>query len=160
MRARDRRIDGRRHQRQRAALVGVMLAACVTWAADAAAQRFDIPKLIRITGHVGDPLPTDQGAEDWYFGYKDTQIRFQCTNLKVLSDATLPASIIAHVDIYRPNFMLFGDPRLIDKIQTATPNQTVQFTGYYRRVSRDILVNDVTVTPGDAGGTGTPAAGN
>ena len=128
----------------------------LTTAADA--ERFAIPKLIRMTGHVGDPLPTDVGAEDWYLGYKDKQFRFQCEHLKVLSDATLPASIVAHVDIYRPNFTLYGDPKLMEKLDTATPNQTVQITGYYRRSSRDILVNDVTVQDPGTPGAPTPGA--
>lgn len=153
-----RRTYGPCHHMERAALAGAMLVVWAAWAEAAAAQRFDIPKLIRITGHVGDPLPTDKGAEDWYFGYKDTQIRFQCLDLKVLSDATLPGSIVAHVDLYRPNFMLFGDPKLMAKLQTATPNETVQIVGYYRRVGRDILVNEVTVGPGAGGATTTPGA--
>jgi len=71
--------------------------------------------------------------------------------VRVLRGSFLGADLLAELSPQRPSLYLRAPDELLKKLESATPADRVELTGYHRTGSRDLLVSDVKITPpGDA----------
>ncbi|HZR84319.1 MAG TPA: hypothetical protein VFD92_24695 [Candidatus Binatia bacterium] len=83
---------------------------------------------------------------------------FAMTNIIVLSvGPVMGADILQQVEPIHPNFIFDGDPKLLQEISSALPNQYLKITGYLAFSPQRILVETVEKTPPITGPTATPS---
>jgi hypothetical protein len=101
--------------------------------------------LIRLEGHLGPPQHDDKGASDLHLRYRTADFRMQVQTLHVLTGKRLAGSILSDVKPYRSAFLLQGADTMLQRLRTVKPSDRVTITGIYRRGSRTLLVNEVTI---------------
>lgn len=113
---------------------------------EAAARRV-VPEvdLLRLEGHVRGPRPQDKGTTDLTLDWHRKQYRFQLTDLRVMNGGRLPGDILSAVSPYRPNMVLYGAEAMMNRLDEAKPDDHVQILGYFRIVSRTLMVNEVNI---------------
>jgi hypothetical protein len=82
--------------------------------------------------------------------------KFALTAITVLSGRSMGAEVLKQVEPVHPNFYFDGDPKLLEQISSALPNQLVKVTGYTAFGPQRILVNKVEVSEPITGPTPTP----
>jgi hypothetical protein len=88
----------------------------------------------------------------------DPPRKFALTNIIVLSvGPVMGADILQAVEPIHPNFIWNGDPKLLEDIATAQPNQYLKITGYLAFGPQRVLVQTVEKTPPITGPTPTPS---
>jgi len=117
------------------------------------------PIQVRIEGYID---ATEQQVNPWamfdVWLVRAPGRRFALTNVIVLSPGTVSGpDIFAAVQPLHPNFILNGDPDLLEKISTALPNQYLQITGYTAFSPQRILINRVERSEPITGPTPTPS---
>lgn len=117
------------------------------------------PVQVRIEGYID---ATEQQVNPWamfdIWLERAPGRRFALTNLIVLSSSNVSGpDIFAAVQPLHPNFILNGDPDLLQKISSAQPNQYLQITGYTAFGPQRILVTRVERSEPITGPTPTPS---
>jgi hypothetical protein len=135
-------------------LIGVLLCAvalcraAATWAQSPVQMPppvFEIER-IRIEGYLGTPQPRS-GTTDLTLGHKVKIYRFQLTRLQVLFGNEPYSHILADVQPYRPNFVLYGPKSEMRKLDTAQLGERIEITGTIHEGGRNVLVQDIKVGP-------------
>jgi hypothetical protein len=148
-------MDARDHARGlRRLLLAVSVAALVAMPAGAGVERFtglQPPDLIELIGHIGKPFPQETGGWDLTLGVglTATVYHYHLFNLRVINSGRLGGDILAEVEPYKPNFLLFGVSEEVAKLSGATPPEIVKITGWRRSGSRIVLVTEVVVSPAE-----------
>lgn len=116
------------------------------------------PVQLRIEGFLdGPPSVNPWEMLDVQIGARRPR-NFALTNIIVLSvGAVMGADILQAVEPIHPNFILDGDPKLLDEIAAAEPNQLLKITGYVAFGPQRILVGTVEMSPPITGPTPTPS---
>ena len=116
------------------------------------------PVQVRIEGYLGASAEQVKPWEmlDVQIGTKLPQ-KFALTNIIALSGNVLGASILEQVEPIHPNFILNGDPNLLEEIASAAPNQLLKITGYTAFGPQRILVQTVDKSAPITGPTPTPS---
>jgi hypothetical protein len=101
---------------------------------------------IRIEGYLGAPSP-GAATTNLTLGYKGEIYRLQLTRLQVLFGNVLYPDILADVQPYRPNFILYGPPGELGKLAAARPGEPIEITGTIHAGGRSVLVQSLRVGP-------------
>jgi hypothetical protein len=101
---------------------------------------------IRIEGYLGAPQ-LRPATTDLTLGYKGKIYRFQLMRLRVLFGDQLYSHILADVQPYRPNFILYGPPSELRKLDTIRPGEPIEITGTIHGGGRSVLVQSIRVEP-------------
>lgn len=116
------------------------------------------PVQVRIEGYLG---ASAEQVKPWEM--LDVQIgtraprKFALTSIIALSGNVLGASILEQVEPIHPNFILNGDPNLLEEIASAASNQLLKITGYTAFGPQRILVQTVDKSAPITGPTPTPS---
>ena len=129
--------------RRAAALL--LLALGLAAAAAARAQRVPgaVPLLVRFEGHVGGPTPGDRGIADLTLRHRDRTIAFRVREIWVLSGNAAGVDVLHEVEPYTPSMRVDGPPETLDRLTTASPDETLEVTGYFRRGQRLLMLSAV-----------------
>lgn len=91
-----------------------------------------------------EPRPEDKGTTDLTLDWHGRPVRFQLTDLRVMSGGRLPGDVLSAVSLYRPNMFLYGAETMMNRLAEARPDDLVQVLGYFRGSNRALMVNEVT----------------
>ncbi len=130
----------------RAALIGTFVIVNATTPAPARVPRVVQVYLLRLEGHLGARRANDKGVTNLWLNHHGKSYRFQLSRLRVLTGDRLYSSIIAEVQPYRPNFFLRGADTMVQRLDNAAANDRIAITAYWRSGTRDLMVNEVTVS--------------
>ena len=116
------------------------------------------PVQLRIEGFLdGPPSINPWEMLDVQIGSRRPR-NFALTNIIVLSvGPVMGVDVLQAVEPIHPNFILDGDPKLLDEIASAQPNQLLKITGYIAFVPQRILVGTVEMSEPITGPTPTPS---
>jgi hypothetical protein len=131
-------------------LAGILVVLIAAFAQPAIAGRLGRGpqiELLRLEGRLGPPRPEDRGTENLSLQDGRNELRFQLTDLRVLSGGRLAGSVLSSVRPRRPNFFLRGSKEALEGIRAAKTNDMLRIMGYHRRGSRDLMVTEVETLP-------------
>jgi hypothetical protein len=125
-----------------AAIAVAMLAASV---AHAELDRAVVPRavLLRIQGHAGPPKDGDRNIAHLTWRRGDTTIHFTVDELWVLSGELASTDVLHEVEPYTPSMTISGPAEVLDRLATATSDEPLEITGYYRRGVRLLMLSGV-----------------
>jgi hypothetical protein len=101
------------------------------------------PILLRIQGHVGPEREGDRRIASLTFRQDARKIPVTVEEVWVLSGDAVGTDVLHEVEQYDPSLSVSGPTEVVHRLVTASPDEPLELTGYYRRGQRMLMLSSV-----------------